>query len=57
MINIAEGQINLGAENICVFFNYNDLDALAERGLIESRKDIDGSGDYFYVESAADGFI
>ena len=55
MINFTEGQINLGAKNIFVVSNYEYLNALAEEGLIEKRKEPNEKGNYFYVEAVADG--
>jgi hypothetical protein len=53
MINFVEGKINLGAKNILAISDYEDINALAEEGLIEKRED--GAGTYYYVESVADG--
>jgi hypothetical protein len=53
MINFAEGKINFGEKNISVASNYEDLNTLAEEGLIEKRE---GSGGriYYYVEAVED---
>jgi hypothetical protein len=53
MINFKEGKINLGAKNILVVSDSDDLNALAEEGLIAKRED--GSGAFYYVESVAEG--
>lgn len=54
MINFNEARINLGAKSIFAFSNCEDLNALAEDGLIEKRRN--GRGEtYYYVEAVADG--
>lgn len=53
MINFIEGQINLGAKSILAASSDEDINALAEEGLIEKRED--GTGTYYYVEAVADG--
>ena len=53
MINFIEGKINLGAKSILAVSNYEDINALAEEGLIEKRED--GAGTYYYVEAVTDG--
>jgi hypothetical protein len=53
MINFIEGQINLDAKNILAASDYEDINTLAEEGLIEKRED--GAGTYYYAESVADG--
>ncbi|MCS0582996.1 hypothetical protein NX784_15515 [Massilia pinisoli] len=53
MINFTEGQISLGAKKILATSNYEDLDVLANEGLIEKRSD--AGGPYFYAESETDG--
>jgi hypothetical protein len=53
MINFIEGRINLGAKTILTTSNYEDLDDLANEGLIEKRAD--AGGPYFYAESVKDG--
>lgn len=52
MINFIEGKINLGEKSILASSNYEDINALAEEGLIEERED--GAGTYYYVEAVAD---
>jgi hypothetical protein len=52
MINFVEGKINLGKKNIFAFSD-EELNSLAEEGLIEKRKD--NVGNYYYVEAEADG--
>ena len=52
MINFFEGQINIGKKNILAASN-EELSSLAEKGLIEKRKDAVGT--YYYVEDQADG--
>jgi hypothetical protein len=52
MINFIEGQINLGKKNILAVSD-EDLNALAEDGLIEKREDAVGT--YYYTEAEADG--
>lgn len=52
MINFTEGQINLGAKNILAASD-EDLNALAEDGLIEKREDAVGT--YYYTEAEVDG--
>jgi hypothetical protein len=52
VINIIEGKINLGGKNILAV-STEELNALAEEGLIEKRKD--NVGTYYYVEDEADG--
>jgi hypothetical protein len=54
MINLIEGKIDLGAKKIIVFSEYEDLNNLAEEGLIEKRKDPSKGEPYFYVESVED---
>jgi hypothetical protein len=52
MINFIEGRLNIGEKNILTVFD-DDLNALAEEGLIEKRKT--GRGEtYYYVEAEAD---
>jgi hypothetical protein len=53
MINFIEGKINLGAQNILAVSSNDDIEALAEEGLIEKR--VDGAGTYYYVEIIEDG--
>jgi hypothetical protein len=53
MINFAEGKINLGAKNILAASDYDDLNSLAEEGLIEKRE-TGGGRAYYYVEAVAD---
>jgi hypothetical protein len=53
MINFAEGKINLGAKNILAASDYEDLNSLAEEGLIEKRE-TGGGRTYYYVEAVAD---
>jgi hypothetical protein len=53
MINFIEGKINLGAQNILAVSSNDDIEALAEEGLIEKR--VDGAGPYYYVEIIEDG--
>ena len=53
MINFIEGQINLGARSIFAASNSEDLNTLAEEGLLDKRED--GAGIYYYVEAVADG--
>lgn len=52
MINFTEGQLNLGPNNILAASD-GELDALAEEGLVQKRKD--NQGTYYYVEDDADG--
>jgi hypothetical protein len=52
MINFAEGKINLGAKNILAASDYDDLNSLAEEGLIEKRE-TGGDRTYYYVEAVA----
>jgi hypothetical protein len=54
MINFIEGKINLGEKSISVVSDYEDLNALAEEGLIEKRE-TGGGRTYYYVEAVADG--
>ncbi len=54
MINFIEGKINLGAKNISIRSDYDDLNALAEEGLIE-KKEGSGGRIYYYVEAVEDG--
>jgi hypothetical protein len=52
MVNFIEGQINFGAKNISFASDYEDLNTIAEEGLIEKRET--GSGTiYYYVEAMA----
>jgi len=52
-INLTEGKINLGGKNIRAISGENELNALAEEGLIEKRET--GRGKlYFYVEAMLD---
>jgi hypothetical protein len=52
MINFIEGQLNIGMTNILAASD-EDLNTLAEEGLIEKRKT--GRGEiYYYVEAEAD---
>lgn len=53
MINLTKGQINFGDKNILAVSN-EELNALAEKGLIEKRE-TGGGRPYYYVEAAADG--
>lgn len=55
MINFIEGKINLGAKDISAVSNYEDLNALAEEGLIEKREDGGNIGTYFHVQVVEDG--
>jgi hypothetical protein len=55
MINLVEGQLDLGAKKILAFSDYEDLNVLAQEGLIEKRKDPGKGEPYFYVESVEDG--
>jgi hypothetical protein len=52
MINFVEGKINIGAKNI-VTVSDEDLNALAEEGLIENRSD--AGGPYYYAEDEVTG--
>lgn len=52
MINIIEGKINLGEKNILTV-SLEELNALAEEGLLEKRKD--NVGIYYYMEDQAGG--
>lgn len=52
MINFIEGKINLGEKDISVHSNYEELNALAEEGVIEKR--VDAGGMYYYVEAEED---
>lgn len=52
MINFIEGKIFLREKNI-LFFSDEELDVIAQEGLIEKRKDPVGT--YYYVESEVDG--
>lgn len=52
MINFIEGIINIGEKNILVISD-EELNTLAEEGLIEKRKD--ATGNYYYVEDEVDG--
>jgi Fe2+ or Zn2+ uptake regulation protein len=52
MNSFIEEQINLGEKNISVASDYENLNALAEEGLIEKRED--AGGIYYYVEAEAD---
>lgn len=53
MINLIEGKINLGTQNILTTSDYIDLNAFAEEGLIEKREG-NGGRIYYYVETAVD---
>jgi len=53
MINFIEGQINLGAKSILAASSDEDVNAIAEEGLIAKRED--GAGTYYYVEAVEDG--
>lgn len=53
MINFIKGQINIGAKQIYTSSDYEQINALAEEGIIEKRED--GSGVYYYVESVVEG--
>lgn len=55
MINLIEGQLELGAKKILTVSDYEDLNALAKEGLIEKREDPGKGEPYFYVESVEDG--
>lgn len=50
MINFSQGQIHLGTAILRVAADYNELDALADKGSIEKRKGGGANGTYFYVE-------
>lgn len=52
MINFIEGKINIGNKNILAISD-EELNTLAEKGLIEKRKD--AVGDYYYVEDEVGG--
>jgi len=54
MINFTEGKIYLGEKNISVVSDYEDLNILAEEGLVEKREMIAGKH-HFYVEAVEDG--
>lgn len=54
MINFIEGKINLKAESVIVASDCGYLNALAEKGLIEKRKDPGNGEDYFYAEAIAE---
>jgi hypothetical protein len=51
MINFIEGKINISEKNILTFSD-QDLNALAEEGLIDKREDAVGT--YYYAEAKAD---
>jgi len=53
MINFTEGNINIGTKNILAASDYDDLNSLAEEGLIEKRE-TGGGKTYYYVEAVAD---
>jgi hypothetical protein len=55
MINLIEGRINLGTKNIFVVSDCEDLNVLAEEGLIEARKNGGDGRTYYYVEAVEDG--
>lgn len=55
MINLIEGQLELGAKKILAVSDYEDFNALAKEGLIEKREDPGKGEPYFYVESVEDG--
>jgi hypothetical protein len=55
MINLIEGKIDIGAKNISVVSDYENLSDFIEEGLIQKRKDHCGGEPYFYVEAVADG--
>ena len=52
MINFTEGKINLGEKILSVSSSFEDLENLAEKGLIERREDAGGM--YYYVEAEED---
>jgi len=52
MINFSDGRLNIGEKNILAVSN-EELNSLAEKGLIDKRKDAVGT--YYYVEDEADG--
>jgi len=52
MINFTEGKINLGEKILSVSSSFEDLENLAEKGLIERREDAGGM--YYYVEAEKD---
>jgi hypothetical protein len=54
MINLIEGKIDLGAKNISVMSDYENLSALTEEGLIKKRKDPGGGEPYFHAEAVAE---
>jgi hypothetical protein len=53
MINLIEGKINLGEKNISAASDYEDLNVLAEQGLVEKRE-MTGGRPYYYVEAVED---
>jgi hypothetical protein len=55
MINFTEGRINLGEKNILTASSDEDLNSLAEEGLIEKRE-TGGGRTYYYVEAASSAF-
>jgi hypothetical protein len=54
MINFIEGKIDLGEKYIAVASDYEYLNVLAEKGLIEKRE-MPGGRPYFYLEAVEDG--
>ena len=50
MINFIDGKINVGGKNVFTFSDYDELNALAERNVIEKRKGPSNGEPYFYVE-------
>lgn len=52
MINFTEGRINLGEKSILTVSSDEDLNSLAEEGLIEKRE-TDGGRAYYYFEAAS----
>jgi hypothetical protein len=53
MINFIEGKINLSGKSISIASNYEELNTLAQEGLIEKRDD--AGGIYYYAEAEAGG--
>jgi len=53
MINFIEGRFSIGEKNISVASDYENLNTLAEEGLIEKREGAGGKT-YYYVEATED---
>jgi len=55
MINFIEGRISVGAKDISITSDCDELNVLAEEGLIEKQEDGNRTGNSYYVEATCEG--